>query len=123
MASNPTSATTDSRGAIRYQAALYSGGKITQLGSLVGPFGYSVPRAINDSGQVVGLSYLAPGGSNGLGAFIYSGGKMTNLGNLGGSVAEARAINASGQVVGYSTTADGRTRAFLFLDSKAHATP
>jgi probable HAF family extracellular repeat protein len=100
-------------------AALYSDGKLTYLGSLGGRFGYSVPRAINDSGQVVGISDLHPGGSNaGMGAFLYSGGKMISLGTLGGSQSEARALNASGQVVGNSTTANGQTHAFLYSGGK-----
>jgi probable HAF family extracellular repeat protein len=95
-------------------ATLYSGGKLTDLGTLGGYF--SAPRGMNAAGQVVGYSYLPR--ADAVGAFLYSGGKMTNLGSLGGSFAEAFAVNASGQVIGHSLTADGNYHAFLYSGGK-----
>jgi probable HAF family extracellular repeat protein len=79
---------------------LYSGGVMTDLGTLGGTncFAYG----INTSGQVAGSSYIA--GDAALHGFLYSGGVMTDLGTLGGTISEALAINDSGQVVGYWST-------------------
>ena len=92
-------------------AFLYSGGSITDLGTLPGD-AQSGAAAINDSGEVVGSSSSADGSVNH--AFLYSGGIMTDLGTLGGCCSSATGINASGQVVGSSTTASGDTHAFLY---------
>jgi probable HAF family extracellular repeat protein len=97
-------------------ATLYSGGKLTNLGSLGGDL--SGPRAVNAAGDVVGYSYLHLAGSGGIGAFLYSGGKMINLGNLGGPQVDAFALNASRQVVGNSLTADGNYHAYLYSGGK-----
>src|SRR5215208_4313666 len=54
---------------------------VEDLGSLVGPEGYSVARGINAAGQVVGYSRAANGYYH---AFLYENGQMTDLGMLGG---------------------------------------
>ena len=92
------------------QAFLYSGGVMTELGSLGGS---SCPAGINDAGQVVGYS----GTSNGVQAFLYSNGTMRDLNSLidpacGWYLESAQAINDNGQIVGYGTFA-GQTEAFL----------
>ena len=90
---------------------LYSNGVVTNLGALPGDT-LSQATAINASGQVAGLSYIA---GNAYGhAFLYSGGVMTDLGTLGGSYSQASGINASGHVVGSAYTRGGFQHAFLY---------
>jgi probable HAF family extracellular repeat protein len=88
---------------------LYSGGVMTDLGTLGGS--WSVGSGINASGQVTGYAQNGSGNSR---AFLYSGGVMTDLGTLGGSWSLGSGINASGQVTGFSETPAGRFRAFLY---------
>lgn len=67
------------------------------LGTLGGPT--SVAMGINDTGQVVGTSDLAGGGTH---AFLYTGSRMVDLSALSGNsgFTNARDINVFGQVVG-----------------------
>ncbi|MDO9470952.1 MAG: hypothetical protein Q7J23_09595 [Nitrosomonas sp.] len=80
---------------------------ITGLGTLGGT--YSVARAINDSGQVVGngngSDHAFITGANGVG--------MNYLDTLGGTGSYASGINNSGQVVGHSFTSAGNYHAFI----------
>ena len=69
--------------------------------------------AVNDNGQVVGLSSPADGLSTRAFSWTQAGG-MVDLGTLGGSVAHALAVNETGQVVGQSTQADGSFHAVLW---------
>ena len=79
-------------------AFLYSGGVITDLGTLGGA--NSCGDGINASGQITG--YAATATSDGH-AFIYSAGLMTDLGALPGTAtSEGTSINAGGDVVGNS---------------------
>ena len=87
--------------------------KVEDLGTLGGS--HSWPSAINDSGEVVGSSYLA--GDQNHHAFLYKDGKMTDLGTLGGTSSVAKGINKSGQVVGYSDTESGEWHSFLYDES------
>jgi probable HAF family extracellular repeat protein len=94
-----------------FKAFLYSGGNVTELGTLPGGLN-SYARAINTNGQVVGAADT-PGGF--YHAFLYSAGSMTDLGTLpGGTASYAYGINVSGQVVGYSDTTGGAQHAFLY---------
>lgn len=68
------------------------------LGSLGG--NPSLALAINDAGQVAGVSALATSGSHH--AFRWESGIMADLGTLGGLNSFPHAMNASGVVVGYS---------------------
>jgi probable HAF family extracellular repeat protein len=90
------------------RAILYSDGVTTDLGSLGGTTTY--PRSINDSGQVVGDSFLSASSGSVYHAFLYSDGVMQDLDPMSG-YSQAYDINNSGQVVGYSDN-----RAFLYSD-------
>src|SRR2546427_9320821 len=69
--------------------------------------------AVNDSGQIVGLS-LTPQYTRRAFSWTQAGG-MIDLGTLGGSESVALAVNRSGQVVGWSLIAgDTRVHAFLW---------
>jgi len=102
----------------RSHAFLYSGGVMSDLGTLAGKSD-SNAWDINDVGQVVGDS--------GAHAFFYSGGSMTDLGTLGGTLlgetqSYAYGINSTGQAVGWSYWHDPQSqpgdrdpsRAFLY---------
>jgi probable HAF family extracellular repeat protein len=72
--------------------------------------------AINDSGQIVGNSALAPGSADPVHAFLYQNGVMTDLGTLENSngTSFAQAINNSGQIAGGSDGIPGGRRPFLY---------
>jgi probable HAF family extracellular repeat protein len=91
-----------------FHAFLYSGGTMTDLGTLGRD---SFAYGINDSGQVTGYAYDSGGGPH---AFLYNNGTMTDLGTLGGCCSDAYAINSSGQVVGVSSTTFLTDHAFLY---------
>jgi len=85
-----------------------SGGTVVDIGTLGGTSCF--PYAINDAGQVVGISATASGSH----AFLYDGRSMTDLGTLGGKTSAGWAINQYGQIAGYSLTASGATHAFIY---------
>lgn len=88
-----------------------TGYSIQDLGALGGS--WSVARAINGAGDVVGHAETSAGETH---AFFWSAtaGAMQDLGTLGGSVSEARAIDDVGRVVGFSETSSGAVHAFLW---------
>jgi probable HAF family extracellular repeat protein len=90
---------------------LWENGKMRDLGNLGGTCAF--PLALNNRGQVVGISTL-PGDLT-VHAFLWPGAdsKMQDLGTLGGSFAQANAINEAGEVVGYA--GDNRDQAVAFL--------
>ena len=73
----------------------------------------NIAVAINNLGQVVGLSNL-PGDIT-THAFLWQKGVMTDLGTLPGDFASfAYGINDKGQIVGQSIDQDGNPRGFLW---------
>lgn len=77
-------------------AFMYSGGAMTDLGTLGGG-DYSSAQGINAAGDIVGTALDA---STIYHAFLYSGGVMHDIGTLGGG-AWANDVNDHGQVVGW----------------------
>ena len=93
-----------------WHAFLYSGGNMTDLGTLPGGW-VSKAHHINNNGQVVGFADT-PDYSNH--AFRYSGGIMIDLGTLGGSNSRAYSINDNGQVAGEAITSSFWRHPFLY---------
>jgi probable HAF family extracellular repeat protein len=82
------------------RATLWSGSSSTDLGSITGS--YSIARAINNSGQVVGESTIGHDLDGPTHAALWFGGAVTDLGTLGGTQSGAADIDAYGHVVGWS---------------------
>ena len=83
---------------------------MVDLGTLGGTS--SRAAAVNDHGQVVGVSNTAGGEQH---AFSWTKkGGMVDLGTLGGTESRAVDVNNRVQVVGSSRTADGATHAVLW---------
>jgi probable HAF family extracellular repeat protein len=79
-------------------ACLYSGGVVTDLGSICGnPRSDTDAYGIDGGGDVVGYSTAADGTHH---AFLYSAGVLQDLGTLPGEYATATAINDAGLIVG-----------------------
>ena len=103
-------------------AALWSGGGVTDLGTLGGTT--SLARSINGSGQIVGYSLNASAVSR---AFLCESGTMLNLNSLipadsGWTLSEARGINEFGQIVGVGTV-NGATHGFLLSPANQQNVP
>ena len=98
-----------STGGAPQHAFLYKNASWVDLGTLGG--NESIARAINDSGQIVGLSYTIT--NDFLHAFLYENGTMMDIGSLGGNPTQAWDINNSGQIVGHSGMGSGQ-HAFLY---------
>jgi probable HAF family extracellular repeat protein len=88
-------------------AFMYSGGSMTDLGSLGAM--QTEAYGINNNGQIVGGPFNTILSGR---AFIYSNGAMQDLGTPGGSWASAYCINNNGQVTGWYDGPGGQ-RAFL----------
>jgi probable HAF family extracellular repeat protein len=88
-------------------------GGMVDLGTLGGANSYAY--AVNDSGQVVGYSYIP--GDAAFHAFSWTAdGGMVDLGTLGGANSYAYAVNDSGQVVGDSSSStSGNLHATMWL--------
>src|SRR5439155_19284580 len=82
-----------------YHAFIYSGGTMTDLGTLGGT--NSRGYGINSNGQVVGRSDTRTGDA--YHAYLYSGGTMSDLDTRPGTnYSVAIEINDSGQIAGYA---------------------
>ena len=103
-------------GVFRLGPALFSsGGQTIRMGTLPGSaasgLGSSGASAVNNSGQIVGISGKSPGDAG----FLYSNGAMTDLGVLPGmTYTYAQGINDFGQICGFSYPAIGEPHAFLY---------
>jgi probable HAF family extracellular repeat protein len=98
--------------AIGAHAVLWENGKVKDLGTLGGAFS-NVAYAINNHGQVVGISDL-PGDTTAH-AFFWQNGTLTDLGTLPGDFfSVAFSINNKAQVVGESCDVNFNCRAFLW---------
>jgi len=83
------------------RAVLWSGGEIIDLGTLGGN---SAAYAINDAGQVVGMSYVAQYESH---AFLWQDGTLIDLtATFDAPIGAGRDINALGQIIGGSILLD-----------------
>jgi probable HAF family extracellular repeat protein len=92
-----------------FQAVLWKGGRMTDLGTLGG--NESFAEGVNNQGQVAGCATNATPDSFGLGcvgvpqqsrAFLWSNGVMQDLGTLGGPDSAAGLVNERGQVAGWA---------------------
>ena len=98
-------------------AFLWQSGTMIDLGVLGVGKQSSTARAINASGQVVGVSDAASAdqSQNERHAFLWqSETGLVDLGTLGGDFSQAVAINTRGQIVGGSNTGDDENHAFLW---------
>jgi probable HAF family extracellular repeat protein len=75
---------------------LWESGKMIDIGTLGGDFGFA--SALNNRGQVSGISYLA--GDVAYHPFFWDRGKLKDLGTLGGNNGSATWINEAGEIVG-----------------------
>ena len=91
----------------KYHAFMWNGGiGMTDLGTLGGDISYAL--GINDSGEVVGYSYLADNITRHAFTWTAAGG-MVDLGTLsGGTWSQGEAINSSGDIAGEGTDSRGK---------------
>lgn len=76
----------------------------------------SIARSINNAGQIVGDSHLAPDNPSAH-IFVYSNGIMRDLCTYRGLNTVAQDINDAGHIVGYGTPVTGGPQsAFLYRD-------
>ena len=114
---------------LQFEAVVWEPGsnQVTQLPPLSGDLD-GAATAINDKGQVVGISGIcdqAEGRFSAKHAVLWEDGKPTNLGNFDGGMAwnTPTAINSRGQVVGFANlanTAGGELNPVGFLWTKEH---
>ncbi len=98
-------------------AFLYANGKLQDLGTLPGGQA-SIAYALNNSGEVTGISYdsFGPGVAQNVNhAFLYANGQMQDLGTLGGYISIGKGINDAGQIVGASSYMTGNDTVDAFL--------
>lgn len=98
---------TVSIGPLATQHAFLYDGALHDIGTLGGVL--SRGMRINDSNQIVGVSYTSSGNFH---AFFYDG-AMHDLGTFGGANSWSGGINSSGQVTGGAWTTSNASHAFL----------
>jgi probable HAF family extracellular repeat protein len=104
---------------LQFEAAIWGPGltEMTQLPPYPGDPD-SAATAINDRGQVIGISGLcsnAVGGSSAIHAVLWESGQPINLGNLGAQVWNTPvSLNNHGQVVGFGNNTENSAQAFLW---------
>lgn len=91
-------------------AFIWQNGVRSDIGTLGGDS--SCAYGLNDSGAVVGVSFLPGGAQRG---FVWRNGLMTELCTLGGSYSCAYGINTQGWICGTATTANNVSHAVLWL--------
>jgi probable HAF family extracellular repeat protein len=86
------------------------------LGTLGGTFG--VPYALNNHGQVIGLSNLPGDQPGNVDPFLWDGEKLIDLykDTIGGNPITANAINDAGEVVGFAVFPNGAFDAYVWRD-------
>jgi probable HAF family extracellular repeat protein len=113
---------TSSTAAGRQHAFLWQNGKMRDLGTLGPTYTSSTATAIDDSGAVVGTSYVAKVTQTGqVGhAFVWRAGTMKDLGTLGPAYrsSEAVELNGRGDVVGSSRTENGTSRPVVWRNGR-----
>ena len=98
---------------LQFRAVIWGPGKdqIDELPPLPGSDTVSAATAINDAGQVVGISGIcsnAVGGFSAIHAVIWQNGKPADMGNIGGAAWNTpMAINRNGVVVGFANVQPG----------------
>lgn len=109
-------------------AAMWTDGKVVDLGTLQDPAGSSQARAINRRGVVVGYSQVDDGT---LRAVQWTNGEIVDLNTYlpsdlqaaGWVLAEANGINRQGSIVGYmQNTKTGVTHAFILIAKRSRKT-
>lgn len=93
-------------------AGLYQNGAMTDLGALPNSSGLSIPRAINNSGQIAGQSSAANGQTH---ATIWTNNTIVDIGLTLGESSQANDINNNGVAVGWHQSQPGvPARAFIY---------
>ena len=110
----------DSDGSPTQDPFLWQNGHMIDLGTLGGDYGGA--NWLNDSGAVVGFSWLA--GDNLVHPFLWDGRRMIDLGTLGGSYGSANWISDDGYITGFSYLAgDQSADGVLWHDGRMVALP
>jgi probable HAF family extracellular repeat protein len=96
------------------RAFVWENGRLTNLGTLGGNEISAI--AINESGQVIGLSQVA--GSSQQHPFLWQRGRMVELATLSGRFDEVLQINDNGQIIGSSKTRTGSQPPVVWEDGE-----